>query len=96
MLRYVDTTPLSEALERAVAALRDAEATDQGPVAAINRQRLSVLRKIHPAVSPSTLSNLRRDTRTSVAVSARVRIGLAGLGRGAPPGVTGESWDIAG
>jgi cyclic-di-GMP-binding protein len=77
MLRYVDTTPLSEALERAVAALRDAEATDQGPVAAINRQRLSVLRKIHPAVSPSTLSDLRRDTRTSVAVSARVRIGLA-------------------
>jgi len=77
MLRYVDTTPLSEALERAVAALRDAEATDQGPVAAINQQRLAVLRKIHPALSPSTLSDLRRDPRTSVAVSARVRIGLA-------------------
>jgi hypothetical protein len=77
MLRYVDTTPLSEALERAVAALRDAEATDQGPIAAINQQRLAVLRKIHPSLSPATLSDLRRDPRTSVAVSARVRIGLA-------------------
>ena len=77
MLRYVDTTPLSEALERAVAALRDAEATDQGPIAAINQQRLAVLRKIHPSVSPTTLSDLRRDPRTTVAVSARVRIGLA-------------------
>src|SRR5215471_3788691 len=76
MLRYVDTTPLSEALERAVAALRDAEATDQGPIAAINQQRLAVLRKIHPSVSPTTLSDLRRDPRTTVAVSARVRIGL--------------------
>ena len=76
MLRYVDTTPLSDALERAVAALRDAEATDQGPIAAINQQRLGVLRKIHPALSPSTLSDLRRDPRTTVAVSARVRIGL--------------------
>ena len=77
MLRYVDTTPLSEALERAVAALRDAEATDQGPIAAINQQRLAVLRKIHPSLSPTTLSDLRRDERTAVAVSARVRIGLA-------------------
>ena len=77
MLRYVDTTPLAEALERAVAALRDAEATDQGPIAAINQQRLAVLRKIHPSVSPTTLSDLRRDPRTTVAVSARVRIGLA-------------------
>ncbi|HVP87876.1 MAG TPA: hypothetical protein VMU79_07345 [Casimicrobiaceae bacterium] len=76
MLRYLDTTPLSEALERAVAALRDAEATDQGPIAAINQQRLAVLRKIHPSVSPTTLSDLRRDPRTTVAVSARVRIGL--------------------
>jgi len=59
-----------------VAALRDAEATDQGPIAAINQQRLGVLRKIHPGLSPSTLSDLRRDPRTTVAVSARVRIGL--------------------
>jgi hypothetical protein len=77
MLRYVDTSPLSDALERAVEALRDAEATDQGPVAAINQQRLGVLRKIHPSLSPTTVADLRRDQRTAVAVSARVRIGLS-------------------
>jgi hypothetical protein len=77
VLRYVDTTPLADAMDRAVAALRDAEATDQGPIAAINQQRLAVLRKIQPALAPSTLSDLRRDPRTAVAVSAHVRIGLS-------------------
>src|SRR5215470_11585190 len=76
VLRYVDTTPLADALDRAVTALRGVEMTDQGPIAAINQQRLSVLHKIRPAVSPSLLANLRRDPRTTVAVSARVRIGL--------------------
>ena len=64
-------------LERAITALRDAELTDQGPVAAINQQRLSVLRKIQPAVSPTSQTELRRDPRVAVAVSARVRIGLS-------------------
>jgi len=77
VLRYVDTTPLADALDRAVTALRGVEMTDQGPVAAINQQRLTVLHKIRPAVSPSLLANLRRDPRTTVAVSARVRIGLS-------------------
>jgi hypothetical protein len=77
VLRYLDTTILAEAMERAVSALRDAEATDQGPIAAINQQRLAVLRKIQPALSPSLLSDLRRDPRTTVAISARVRIGLS-------------------
>ncbi|MDQ2963797.1 MAG: hypothetical protein M3R31_11670 [Pseudomonadota bacterium] len=77
VLRYVDTTPLADAMDRAVAALRDADMTDQGPVALINQQRLAVLRKIQPALAPSTLADLRRDPRTSVAVSAHVRIGLA-------------------
>jgi len=77
VLRYLDTTPLSDAMERAVTALRDAEATDQGPIAAINQQRLAVLRKIQPALSPSAMADLRRDPRTAVAVSARVRIGLS-------------------
>ena len=34
MLRYLDTTPLAESLERAIAALRQAETTDQGPAGA--------------------------------------------------------------
>jgi len=37
MLRYLDTTPLAEALERAISALRQAETTDQGPAAPINQ-----------------------------------------------------------
>lgn len=81
VLRYLDTTPLAEAMGRAVVSLRDSEATDQGPIAAINQQRLAVLRKIEPAVSPSAVIDLRRDPRTSVAVSARVRIGLSRICR---------------
>ena len=77
MLRYLDTSPLSEGMQRAINALRDAEMTDQGPVAIINQQRLSVLRKIQPMMSPSLLPELRRDPRVTVAVSARVRIGLS-------------------
>jgi cyclic-di-GMP-binding protein len=77
MLRYLDTTPLSEGMDRAINALRDAEMTDQGPIAAINQQRLSVLRKIRPALAPNSNTDLRRDPRVAVAVSARVRIGLS-------------------
>ena len=77
MLRYLDTTPLAEGMDRAINALRDAEMTDQGPIAAINQQRLGVLRKIQPALAPTFHSELRRDPRIAVAVSARVRIGLS-------------------
>ncbi len=77
MLRYIDTSPLSEGMQRAINALRDAEMTDQGPVAVVNQQRLGVLRKIQPMMSPALLPELRRDPRVSVAVSARVRIGLS-------------------
>ena len=91
VLRYVDTTPLSEAMERAVAALRDAEATDQGPIAAINLQRLAVLRKIQPALSPSALADHRRDPRTAVAISARVRIGLSRICQDLAAKSSGES-----
>ena len=77
MLRYLDTTPLAEGMDRAINALRDAEMTDQGPIAAINQQRLGVLRKIQPALTPTFHTELRRDPRTAVAASARVRIGLS-------------------
>ena len=102
VLRYLDTTPLTDAMGRAVDALRGAEATDQGPIAAINQQRLAVLRKIQPAVSPSALNDMRRDPRTSVAVSARVRIGLSRIcqdltaksASGATPDVGGEQIEV--
>ena len=90
MLRYLDTTPLSEGMERAINSLRDAEMTDQGPVAVINQQRLSVLRKIQPTLSPSLLPELRRAPRVAVAVSARVRIGLSRICQDLAAKTTGE------
>jgi hypothetical protein len=91
MLRYLDTAPLSEGMQRAINALRDAEMTDQGPVATINQQRLGVLRKIQPMMSPSLLPELRRDPRVTVAVSARVRIGLSRICQDLSTKVTDEA-----
>ena len=76
MLRYVDTTPVAESLERAIAALRSAEATDQGPGAAINPQRIAILEKVRPSIAPSIHHDLRRDPRIACEVAAKVRIGL--------------------
>jgi cyclic-di-GMP-binding protein len=81
MLRYVDTTPVAESLERAIAALRSSEATDSGPAAPINQQRISILEKVRPAVAPNVNTDLRRDPRVACRVSAKVRIGLARISR---------------
>jgi hypothetical protein len=77
MLRYLDTTPLTEQLDRAIAALRQAEDTDQGPAAPINQQRIAILEKIAPSVAPNLNAEMRRDRRIECAVTATVRIGLA-------------------
>lgn len=77
MLRYLDTTPLAESLERAIAALRQAESTDQGPAGPINQLRIAILEKVGPSVSPNLNAELRRDPRIACAVAARVRIGLS-------------------
>jgi hypothetical protein len=77
MLRYLDTTPLAESLERAIAALRQAESTDQGPAGPINQLRIAILEKVSPSVSPNLNAELRRDPRIACAVAARVRIGLS-------------------
>jgi hypothetical protein len=81
MLRYVDTTPLAESLERAIHALRSAEANDLGPAAPINQQRIAILEKVRPAVAPNVNTELRKDPRVACQVSARVRIGLARICR---------------
>ncbi len=81
MLRYLDTTPMAEQLERAVHALRQAEATDQGPAAPINQQRVAILEKVRPAVSPNLNADLRRDPRIAVTVAAKVRVGLGRICR---------------
>ncbi|MGE5088820.1 MAG: hypothetical protein ACM3QY_06815, partial [Candidatus Levyibacteriota bacterium] len=77
MLRYLDTTPLSDQLDATLAVLRNSEATDQGPVSAINQQRAMILEKARPAIAPNLNLDLRRDPRISCIHAARVRIGLA-------------------
>ncbi len=77
MLRYLDTTPLTEQLDRATAALRQAEGTDQGPAAPINQQRIMILEKVAPSVAPNLNAELRRDRRIECAITATVRIGLS-------------------
>jgi cyclic-di-GMP-binding protein len=81
VLRYLDTTPMAESLERAVSALRNSEATDSGPAAPINQQRVSVLEKVRPAVAPNVNNDLRKDPRVACRVSAKVRIGLHRISR---------------
>jgi hypothetical protein len=76
VLRYVDTTPLCDSLDRAIAALRSAEGTDAGPAAPINQQRIGVLEKVRPAVAPNVNNDHRKDPRVACRVSAKVRIGL--------------------
>ncbi len=63
MLRYLDTAPVADQLERAIHAFRQAEATDQGPAAPINQQRIAILEKIRPALTPNLHADLRRDPR---------------------------------
>ena len=81
MLRYVDTTPLADQLERAIQALRQAEVTDRGPAGPINQQRVAILEKVRPAVSPNLNADLRRDPRIAMTVPARVRVGLGRICR---------------
>ena len=81
LLRYLDTTPMAEQLERAINALRQAEATDQGPAAPINQQRVAILEKVRPAVSPNLNADLRRDPRVAVTIAAKVRVGLGRICR---------------
>lgn len=81
MLRYLDTTALSEQLERALASLRQTEDSDQGPTAIINQQRITVLEKVRPAVAPNINNDLRKDARIACAVAAKVRIGIGRICR---------------
>ncbi len=81
MLRYLDTTPLYDQLERAITALRQAEATDQGPAAPINQLRVVILEKVSASISPNLSADLRRDPRTTCAIPAKVRIGISRIVR---------------
>jgi hypothetical protein len=77
MIRFLDTTPLADQLERAIHALRQAEIGEPGSASAANRQRVATLEKVRPVVAPNVHGDLRRTPRTPVTVAAKVRIGLA-------------------
>jgi len=77
MIRYLDTTPLAEQLERATHALRQAEIGEPGTAAAVNHLRALILDKVRPVVAPNLHGELRRSPRTPVTVAAKVRVGLA-------------------
>src|SRR5665213_1968926 len=81
MLRYLDTTPMSDQLDRAIASLRQAEGTEQGPAASINPLRVATLEKIRPAIAPNVNVDFRRDPRIACTVPARVRVGLGRIAR---------------
>jgi len=81
MLRYLDTTPMSDQLDRAIASLRQAENTDRGPAASINPLRVAILDKIRPAIAPNVNTDFRRDPRIACTVSALVRVGLSRISR---------------
>ena len=81
LLRYLDTTPLAEQLERTVQALRQAETADGANLALVNQQRIAILDKVRPAVAPNLQTELRRDPRVPVSLPARVRVGLSRICR---------------
>ncbi|HET7095845.1 MAG TPA: hypothetical protein VFJ68_00550 [Casimicrobiaceae bacterium] len=77
MLRYLDTTPLFDQLERAIHALRQTEIGEPGNGAVVTMQRIGVLEKIRPVVAPNLHGDLRRSPRTPITIAAKVRVGLA-------------------
>jgi len=77
MIRFFDTTPLAEQLERAIHALRQSDMGEPGGAVSLNRQRIAILEKVRPVVAPNLHGDLRRSPRTSVDLAAKVRVGLA-------------------
>jgi hypothetical protein len=90
MIRYLDTTPLSDQLERAIHALRQAEIGEPGTAALVNQQRIAILEKVRPVVAPNLHGDLRRSPRTAVTVAAKVRVGLARICAELTPQETAE------
>jgi hypothetical protein len=96
MLRYVDTTPAAEQLERAIVALRQAEVTETGAVESVNQQRIAILEKVRPAIAPNLNADLRRDPRIAVSVAARVRVGMPRICRALAADAGSDAADAGG
>jgi hypothetical protein len=76
MLRYLDTAPLTEQVDRAVAALCRSVAADPEGAGPVGRQRIAILERLRPVISPDAPATVPREPRTHVSVSAQVRTGL--------------------
>ena len=74
-LRFLDTTPLADQLERAMHAIRQTDIGEPGAAAAVNLQRIAILEKVRPVVAPNLHGDLRRSPRMPVTVAAKVRVG---------------------
>ena len=77
MLRFLDTTPLADQLDVTLAALKNADATEQGPMSEQGAKRAAILDKARATIAPNLNVDLRRDPRISCVQAARVRIGVA-------------------
>jgi len=77
VIRYLDTTPLFDQLERTIHALHQAEVGEPGSATLVNKQRIAILEKVRPVVVPNLHGDLRRSPRAAITVAAKVRVGLA-------------------
>ena len=77
LIRYLDTTPLFDQLERAIHALWQTQIGEPGNGAVVTMQRIGILEKVRPVVAPNLHGDLRKSPRVPVTVAAKVRVGLA-------------------
>ena len=84
---YLDTAPLMREIERAIAALQEPDPDGKSTASPVKPQRLAILEKIRPALSPTRLADLRRHPRVPLNAAVDVRIGLARIAHGlaSPP-----------
>jgi len=75
---YLDTTPLVERLDQAIAALRERDASGNAPPP-VHLHRIATLEKIRPSLTPRREADLRRHPRMVVNLAATIRIGLPGI-----------------
>jgi len=75
-LRFLDTGPVIEQLDGAIAALRRLAAADPDGAGPVSRQRIQILERLRPVLSPVVPDAVPREPRTGVALSAQLRVGL--------------------
>jgi hypothetical protein len=86
MLRYLDTGSLSEQIDRAVADLRRWVAPDVEGAEPGGAQRIAMLGRLRPLVSPDPRSAVAREPRAKVGLSVQMRIGLPRICQELAPG----------